>query len=465
MRQAIHIFGKDARHCRPYIAVVLALTAVNAWLGCQDVQVSPDRLGWILPFLTGLAWWFAISAAVHGESLIGDCQFWVTRPYSWKSLLAAKLLFLAAFVGLPVFVSDCVILLACGFNPLTQIPGLALRQCWLAGFLALPFAVAALTRLTRDFVLTGLGFYAVFLVMALFDTGFDGMAGWEPAWVRDGAPWLLPLAALSLAVWQYSRRRTTLIRVLAMALAPIAPLLTMPALSRGAHPALPQDGPRYRGIALQLDPGRGYRDSSPNEPSGAIYIPIKIGGWPAGLATARGEDVSLLQDGGVVWTHGYMAADTYSDGTGWIVFNPPENLRAATVDLSAPMDLEVYEERGGVALPPDGGWAYIPGFGTVAARDVEGGRVLIARTPLKPAGPEWRYRLNGRAWDGVWDSYDHAAPVSPLAFRIGSVCRNASGLGGTPPPVFITAKRLVAVLHRELNIPQVRLADYQIQKP
>ena len=175
--------------------------------------------------------------------------------------------------------------------------------------------------------------------------------------------------------------------------------------------------------------------------------------------------MSLLQHGRVVWTQGYRVADTHGDGLAWLVFNPPENLRAATVELSAPMDLELYEQPGGVALPPDGGWAYIPGFGTVAARDVEGGRVLLARTPLKPAGPEWRYRLNGQTGDGVWDSYDHAAPVSPLAFRIGSVCRNVGGPGGTPPPFFLTARRLVAVLHRELNIPQIRLADYQIQKP
>ena len=159
MRQAIHIFRKDARHCWPYIAAVLALAVVNAWQNSREIPSPSLNIDMNLPLLTGLAWWLAIGAAVHGESLIGDRQFWVTRPYSWKSLLAAKLLFVAVFLGLPTFVSDCITLFASGFTPRPLIPGLLLRQCWLAAFLVLPFVVAALTRLTGRFVLTGLVSY------------------------------------------------------------------------------------------------------------------------------------------------------------------------------------------------------------------------------------------------------------------------------------------------------------------
>src|SRR5271157_72092 len=162
MRQAIHIFCKDARHCRPYIAVVLALTAMSAWLAYRQVLPGAHNVEPLFLSLIPLAWWLTIGAAVQAESLAGDRQFWVTRPYSWKSLLAAKLLFAAAFIGLPVLLSDCLTLLANGFNPLTLIPGLLLRQAWLAGVLGLPFAVAALTRTIRDLVLAGLVFLIFF---------------------------------------------------------------------------------------------------------------------------------------------------------------------------------------------------------------------------------------------------------------------------------------------------------------
>ena len=110
MRQAIHIFRKDARYCWPYIAAVVALTAVHAWQASVDTPWPEDYRLYtsdsLIALLMVLAWWLVIGAAVHGECLTGDRQFWTTQPYSWRSLLAAKLLFFAVFLALPVFISD-----------------------------------------------------------------------------------------------------------------------------------------------------------------------------------------------------------------------------------------------------------------------------------------------------------------------------------------------------------------------
>jgi len=37
---------------------------------------------------------------VHAESLVGDRQFWITRPYEWKKLLTAKALSAPAELGI-----------------------------------------------------------------------------------------------------------------------------------------------------------------------------------------------------------------------------------------------------------------------------------------------------------------------------------------------------------------------------
>ena len=131
MRQALHIFYKDIRQFRYDVILTLVLTATFAWytghrtplLGFQTdrLNVVADLLGLLLPF----AWGYLVARAIYGEPLPGDRQFWVTRPYRWKSLLGAKVLFIAAFVTLPLLLSDCVILSLQGLHPSAHLAGLA----------------------------------------------------------------------------------------------------------------------------------------------------------------------------------------------------------------------------------------------------------------------------------------------------------------------------------------------------
>src|SRR5579872_1708348 len=101
MRQALHIFKKDTRHLRWEIAISLALLAVFAFTeALPDRKPSSHSEG--LTLLPALAWFFLITRVIQSEALTGDKQFWVTRPYSWKSLLAAKIFFLLAFITLPL---------------------------------------------------------------------------------------------------------------------------------------------------------------------------------------------------------------------------------------------------------------------------------------------------------------------------------------------------------------------------
>ena len=69
MRQAIHIFRKDVRHCWPYIAGVVAITAAHAWQASVDTPLPENYRLYtsdsLIALLMVLAWWLAIGAAVR----------------------------------------------------------------------------------------------------------------------------------------------------------------------------------------------------------------------------------------------------------------------------------------------------------------------------------------------------------------------------------------------------------------
>lgn len=166
MKQILAIFTKDARRFWPEILISLGLLAAlvltyprqwqetgavssgsfGLWLSAGGAQgLLADALIILIP----IAWWILIARLIHCERLVGDTQFWITRPYTWPSLLAAKLLFLAAFVYLPFFIAQSALLREAGFYPSSYLPGLLLNLFFLTVFLVLP--LAALSALTTGF--------------------------------------------------------------------------------------------------------------------------------------------------------------------------------------------------------------------------------------------------------------------------------------------------------------------------
>ena len=143
MKQVLHIFAKDARHHWGEIFLCLVITAAFAWIypsqwlgattiwsgrhyGQYESSYSPyivEILARVLMGLVPVSWWLLITNLVHDERLVGDRQFWLTRPYEWKKLLAAKLLFLLAFLCLPLLFAQSYLLAVAGFSPLSFVPG------------------------------------------------------------------------------------------------------------------------------------------------------------------------------------------------------------------------------------------------------------------------------------------------------------------------------------------------------
>ncbi len=116
-----------------------------------------------------IGWWYLISLLVHEESLTGDRQFWITRPYSRRSLVAAKLLFVVAFLNVPLLLGGFAILASAGYRPLSYLPNfLWMQLTFTAAVLLFPIALAALTRTLGQFVLAILGLCVGLVILNLF---------------------------------------------------------------------------------------------------------------------------------------------------------------------------------------------------------------------------------------------------------------------------------------------------------
>jgi hypothetical protein len=139
-----HIFRKDARHHWPEILISLLLLITFAieqprnWTGQPLEGRFLSGLLNALPILIVLAWAFLVVRLVQGESLIGDRQFWITRPYQWHKLVAAKLLSILLFIHLPLFITQLSLLKIANFPVASSIPGLLYVQLLFVFAIVLP---------------------------------------------------------------------------------------------------------------------------------------------------------------------------------------------------------------------------------------------------------------------------------------------------------------------------------------
>src|ERR1019366_4061272 len=161
-----------------------------------------------LRLLTLIGWWLLIARVVHAETLVGDRQFWITRPYEWQKLLAAKVLFAVAWIGVSYLLAEFLMLAEAGYSPLTYPPGLLLNLLGVGTVFLLPlFSLATVTANFARLTLTLLACLAIF-VGSTFLT--DGIVRSSYTSANPYTNWLLyPLlfcgCALAIAL-QYATR-------------------------------------------------------------------------------------------------------------------------------------------------------------------------------------------------------------------------------------------------------------------
>lgn len=311
MSFVFHIFRKDLRHLWGETVISLALLAAYIWRVPRDwypktteVYFADRYLDPTLTILLLASWWFLIVRLVHSEKLVGDRQFWLTRPYEWKRLLCAKLLFLVAFVHVPLLIAQICLLGFAGFSPYAHWYGLIWLQAMIFFGLLLPaMALAVVTATFGQAILALLGvalFMAGLMTLAtLFSDESVGVTS------EDAQFLVLIVGCAMIVLLQYSRRqvRISISLIAAMAMTIAALVLGTSYSQYMTHRYLvakvADDLPVRVGFDLTKPKEPGF-DPKQDERKIALEIPVYLSSdWTAGVQI-RATQVSI-DAGGTHW--------------------------------------------------------------------------------------------------------------------------------------------------------------------
>jgi hypothetical protein len=284
---------------------------------------------------------YLIARLIHAETLPGDKQFWLTRPYSRGSLLIAKLLGLLLLVNAPIFGARLYVLLADGFPMETIIAPLLWSQLLL--FVGAMLPIAALASVTSGMV--PFTFSTLALVAVALGTNASMRPPSAPA-IRlnlNGTQWLwdsiavLTLIAFAIPVLyiQYRLRRTWASRlvIVLVGIAGVAAYLYVPWTTAAAIQtaiSAQRFDPKAIKVTLAPEAKHFYSRGMIGRQGFQLDVPLKIGGIP--------QDVELIPDAvsltfeaadGVTWSSGayiYPALGKDRPGPGPTILN-------ANVDL------------------------------------------------------------------------------------------------------------------------------------
>ena len=320
MKQVIHIFRKDVRHLWKEVAASLAMIAFYMWAEPGTWAVPRDGIrdsiaGWLSVFLP-LSWWLLVVRSIQDEPLVGDRQFWVTRPYEWKSLLAEKILFIVTFVHAPLLIAQAGLLKIAGF-PLSSANMLGIlwmQRLWAVVTVALA-TLAAITagigKMALAILGIGLYFQLIVYLASLLPQGVD-----RAERVPNFLIFALPVAiCVGVTIWQYARRRTLQARI-ALAGALVAPFVVQAAtphryLAERAYPvpASTQQAPvQISFVPLGTRQPRGVVSTGRTENKDWIVIEpeLHITGIAAGsMLATEGSRVEIEAPDGFRWDLGW----------------------------------------------------------------------------------------------------------------------------------------------------------------
>ena len=233
--QPIHILRKDLTHLWPETLIVVGLFVACAWASPSRWTASQNEIAGLVPFLAiflkaflmPVSWLVLISRLIHDEPLVGDRQFWTSRPYHWLSLLASKILFLLLFLYLPFLLMQVYLLKHAGLYPTTAMPDLLHNLLLLTVIIVIP--IAAISAVTSSFVKTLISFIAaiIYIVILLISIYFIIVRRMPPPALEPvitGLFIVLPAAAL---VFQYATRRTAIARAMLIATPAVIALLLL----------------------------------------------------------------------------------------------------------------------------------------------------------------------------------------------------------------------------------------------
>lgn len=330
MNQTIHIFKKDLRRFTWEILLSFLVLAVYGW--CQPALWEPPDPYYLsggsalarymganfIGFIMLLVWMLMVVRLVNEESPAGDRQFWVTRPYRWSSLLAAKALFVIVVINIPLLVVQLGLLKVAGFVPLHHWLNLIYINLGLDALL-LPFAALAAisggrTQLTRAAI-----------VALLFLIGWSALGSWRlisvdihlyanPRW--DWGEGIVVIGVpLAVIVLQYARRKTVRARLIllggALTLLLLSAVEPKNVLNDAEYPLL--SGETYfqmnMGAAPESQKNRHASISALGKNDKIVMVDLNLygGGMEEGrIAEVKAVNVTLRAPDGTIWNSGWQ---------------------------------------------------------------------------------------------------------------------------------------------------------------
>ncbi|MGD0498452.1 MAG: hypothetical protein ABSC23_08445 [Bryobacteraceae bacterium] len=521
MRDTLHIFRKDLRRLWPLACGVLVLLAIECWRNIEFPRHVALIVGnsWTerTAMIRALAYCLGLGVLIQQERLVGDRQYWITRPISWCPLIASKALFIAAFFVVPVLVLQSAALLANGFSPTDNWR----LMLWNLVLLAMPGAVfaaiAAVTRNIVQFLFTTLVAVAGLIFVS------DGMQQIHPSdsfvstttigsIVASGGILAVCLAVLLL---QYARRRTGVARSILVALGIFFTLPTRSDWHAGFAEAVARSRDASAAHPIELR----FNSAAPPAPdqgltlgefaSTRISIPVMVSGIPRGLQLASQRIAASVEaPDGSKWTWGWQAAGRlasytdWSESTDWLpaegsywasVNIAPEfygRIKDTPVRLRLQIALAAFTSPETTTMPLAQQHARIPGACVFSVADnLSEWRCHSCRTP-GPSGPPLaedffgcanpfhftnavRVRFDHGQSPGYWQ--DVCTPnYSPLpgtfdlspwemsgGVAYGLAATFQSSATPTPTKATIEVRGPLAYFEREIEIPSIRLGNYE----
>jgi hypothetical protein len=502
MTEALRIFRKDVRHLWPMALVTIVVIAL---FGGRDFQLAHgflkvynSRFGTAEPFVVLIAWWCLAGIVVQQESLVGDRQFWLTRPISRGSILAAKIFFLLAFVSLPSLAAQSVVLAVTGFSPLAWLPSLLFNQVLIATYFGPPLSVAVVTRNFRDYCFASVSAFAVVFFSLESFVRIDENQWGGVEWARD---LVVQLTCLTLGVAvltiQYRSRRTTLARVVIGFFAAI--LALFPAFGgwrqafalTAALAREPQAGARVR---IAFDPAGGPPShietlAGEQTPRARVAFPVQLAGIPPGRQLSSERVSATIQAPGSSWTSGWTYSNEVAgrtvwrniddwlaqDGRYWLSVSIPaawyQKTKEQPVDLYVRVAFSLFSDPQATMLPPRPQMYFVPDVGLCTMETItqSPNPLLGALMPFQrhvAAEARVQPRDGGAAWRASSCCMMSYAPV-PAAGTF-SVWADTGFMPAGPEHflpddmVSIATRRPLAHFERDIEIRQIRLARYEV---
>jgi len=421
MNQVLHIFKKDTRRFWPEIVISQAVMFAFALMDSNDWKVFHDpamrnrtqNFIAILVVLMVASWWLLIARVVHAETLVGDRQFWITRPYEWPKLLAAKLLFVAAWFGVPYLLAQSMLLAEAGFHPLAFVPGLLYPVLIVGMVFLLPvFSLAAVTSTFARLVLTVLGAFIVMWTFLYWFTTAHEYAATNPYKNVFFFPLLLGGCALAIGV-QYATRRVWVTRGLLLA---VSVLLALSWTANGrqslvdkAYPSLAPGSAAPVSISLSRSTTGPMMSPTAEDPvqtrssEGQDYmsLPLKFTGVADGYAVFTDDlKFTLTAGDGTAWTSPWqITRDRIVPGTHQPRIEltiPPEvydRFKARPVTLGVDFAMSRYQAGTVARMAFPAGDVAVPGIGFCAVQSWEVTalqcRSAIDQPPLTYVAATW----------------------------------------------------------------------------